>query len=167
MIQHSVAAVILSFGGIVAIASYFWSTTKQVFSGMSFFLLLPVEFPTWLILPIILVALIPPTLLLIASRTARHDRDVTSEPVNNYTEDSFEGLKWRWQWYGNTPSQFIPYCPVCDCALTQTFSGIKHYGQKLHFDCPNCHFSKVISMESELLETRIIQLIDYRLRKKD
>ena len=167
LLQHTLVTGIISLGGLTAAAAYFWDTTKQVFYALRFFFLAPVTFPTWLILPIILISFCTLGILLLAARVARLEdkkANTATATVHSYTKDTFEGLVWRWQWIAGVPSHFVPYCPRCDCALTQTYSGIPHYGQTLHFDCPKCNFSKVIDMERALLETRMVQLIDHHLR---
>lgn len=169
LIQHAVLAGIVSLGGLAAAAAYFWDTTKQVFFALRFFFLAPVTFPTWLILPIIVVALCTMAFLLFIVRAARladkKAEDVT-EVINNYTQDTFEGMVWRWRWYGNMPSDFTPYCPKCDCTLTKGYSGMRHFGQTLHFDCPNCRFHKEIDSDKDMFEIKLTQLIEYRSRKK-
>lgn len=71
--------------------------------------------PYWLFWLIVILSV--PTMIRVIRSLTR--RDKTDEPTfRMYTQDSFEGIIWRWSYdYYGSPSNITPYCPICDSQL--------------------------------------------------
>ena len=61
------------------------------------------------------------------------EQQVTGPAFQSYTEDSFDGVRWRWGWRGNQVDNLWCFCPRCDAQL------VFHEGYgKTEFICERC-----------------------------
>lgn len=77
-----------------------------------------------------------------------------------YRSDTFEGVFWRWNYYGREIQTPTPYCPKCQMQLI--LKDDFHFGfSSFFYYCEYCGFSsKVFSQtEIETLQNKIIRLI--------
>jgi hypothetical protein len=104
----------------VAIGSYFTSFTS---------------IPRWLFWLLLLLAAI--TVIQVARPLLRRR---SNEPtVRDYTQDSFEGILWRWSYtWADNPIDIVPYCPYCDTMLVHSESSIWGETPKVSFYCERC-----------------------------
>jgi hypothetical protein len=94
-----------------------------------------------------------------------------NEPkVTMYTEDSFEGVTWRWSYdWGNNPTDILPFCPYCDTMLVHSESSFWNENPKVSFYCERC---KQVRAEIEggrrsYAISMIARLIDRKIRSEE
>jgi hypothetical protein len=95
----------------------------------------------------------------------------SNEPtVRMYTQDSFEGVTWRWSYGGaDNPTQVVPYCPYCDTILVHSESSVWGQTPKVSFYCERC---KAVRAEIEgggraYAISMIERLIDRNIRNDE
>ena len=47
----------------------------------------------------------------------KKEQQVAGPTSQNYTEDSFDDVRWRWRWRGNQVDNLWCFCPRCDAQL--------------------------------------------------
>lgn len=47
----------------------------------------------------------------------KKEQQVAGPTFQNYTEDSFDDVRWRWRWRGNQVDNLWCFCPRCDAQL--------------------------------------------------
>ena len=45
------------------------------------------------------------------------EKKAAAPSYHNYTDDHFDGVRWRWMWMGNRIENLWCYCPICDAQL--------------------------------------------------
>ena len=63
----------------------------------------------------------------------KKEQHVAGPALQNYTEDSFDGVRWRWGWRGNQVDNLWCFCSRCDAQLVFR----EGYG-KTEFICERC-----------------------------
>ena len=56
--------------------------------------------------------------------------------IADYNEDVIRGIKWKWSYWGHTPTNFSSFCPTCDTRLIYSLS---YYPDRTTFSCETCH----------------------------
>ena len=67
----------------------------------------------------------------------KNEQPVAGPPFQNYTEDSFDGVRWRWHWMGNQVANLQCFCPRCDAQLV-FFEGYRGMDFIREFICERC-----------------------------
>ena len=90
--------------------------------------------PGGVILLLSLLALFGLVVVVIRLRGLPQGEEQTATPgFRSYTEDYFDGVRWRWSWRGNQISNLWCFCPRCDAELVHNDS----FGQT-DFICERC-----------------------------
>lgn len=145
-----------------------WATVFQkgrsVIGGIFDWLGSSQSVPKWLLclLVIFSVILLTSVWLKIRAASRGHSRD-------DYTEDEFDGLVWRWHYgFGGSIENPWCFCPVCDSVLVYTEDfGDAYAGRKpaVHFTCERCGVRRGSQDgDREYSVARIRRLIDRKLR---
>ena len=114
-----------------------------------------VDIPVWVL--VILGLLAAPTIY----RWGR--KQIMADPREEYTEDSFFDITWRWKWSGDEIVDLTPYCPLGDTKLQDDIVGI--FGETVHLQlkCINCDFAETYE---ELLLSNLKDEIKLHIDRK-
>ena len=63
----------------------------------------------------------------------RKEQQVAGPAFQNYTEDSFDGVRWRWSWRGNQVDNLCCFCPRCDAQVVY-----REGYEETEFICERC-----------------------------
>jgi hypothetical protein len=107
-----------------------WEFTKSSASWIYGVLTYQVQLPVWSLG--IIGALLVPTLHIVWRSFRRPE-------WHDYTDDMFEGVRWRWKYEGHQIVELWCYCPNDDTKLTYSEEGGAHQGWLVHFECDTCH----------------------------
>ena len=90
---------------------------------------------------------------------------IVSHP-HQYTEDEFGGIRWRWSWSENTPSEPFPFCPRCDHILLEDHDhrSVPQLGHTMVLDCENCGFNIESNGVIEGMRLRVLRNVDRKFR---
>ena len=67
------------------------------------------------------------------------EKKAAAPSFHNYTEDSFDGVRWRWEWRGNRVDNLWCFCPRCDASLVYH----ETYGAT-EFICERCPADRTV-----------------------
>jgi len=85
---------------------------------------------------------------------------------NSYTSDSFEGLRWRWQYADGEITDLGSFCPACDFQIYPKSLGDN--SGRISFKCDHCNRDLGTHQGNyPYLENKITRLIQRKLRAKD
>ena len=70
----------------------------------------------------------------------KKEQQVAGPAFQNYTEASFDGVRWRWGWRGNQVDNLWCFCPICDAQLVFYEEG---YGET-DFICEHCPSNRTL-----------------------
>ena len=104
-----------------------WNGGSWVWSALVSSYLLP----GWAILGVGIFALLGSVVLIVNLKETLQGAD--ERPLLNYTEDTVDGVVWRWRWVGSSIGDLWCFCPICDAQLV--------HGQGLattDFICERC-----------------------------
>ena len=106
-----IAASVVAAGILSFIGWFFgdWGVILVWLKTVYEFLIYRVSLPIWLLA--ILISVSSGSLLIFFIAWTKSKR---KPPWIRYTEDVFDGLRWRWEYSGKNPKHFYPYCPNDD-----------------------------------------------------
>ena len=123
-----IVAGILSLGGVLGkVLLWVWSGLSWIWDLL--YSSHPV--PGGVILVLSLLALFG--LVKVLFQGEKKEQQVAGPASQNYTEDSFDGVRWRWGWRGNQVNNLWCFCPRCDAQLVFH----ERYGET-EFICERC-----------------------------
>jgi hypothetical protein len=135
-IRNSVIATVIG-GLIVALLLWFvpgaWAWIKSALAWLYGLLVSTVIIPMWLLVVMILAIL--PTVLIIVLAVLPSSKQAEGPRWTDYTEDSFDGITWRWQYAGNSLINLWCFCPYDDTVLVYSFDEILG---KISLHCETC-----------------------------
>ena len=120
--------------------------------------------PNWLLILLSFLSLI--LIIMVLCRTfIREEHTITED---NYTEDQFHGIRWRWRYGRSGIWSVVPFCPGCDMQIhPRSDYGGNYYPRQegSKFTCDHCgSFDQFVSVETRHLEDAIIRQIQRKLR---
>jgi len=141
---------------IIFTAIYDWTKEKPIFSTFIYIIkwiwknLFEFELKIWQIL-LFLFAFILVRKVLIFFKNGSNNEDWLK-----YTEDSIDGIKWRWDWImaSNSKWNVENLTVVCDGCGTSTHLDFDPYNDGLYAECPRCN--KKVSHLKDLDKVRSI-----------
>lgn len=83
-----------------------------------------------------------------------------------YTVDSFFGLRWRWQYKGESqPYKLTTFCPHCDFQVFPQDPSASRPSERLFFICENCgEWLAEMTEPLDALESKVTRSIQQKLR---
>lgn len=120
----------------------------------------------WLLIPLSILAIA--TIVGIAARFCRPSESHTAATEEDYNEDRFWDVVWRWRYGHNGIYQVVSFCPMCDMQIYAK----QEYGDMIYnkpdgsrFECDHCRqFKTVIPVHISNLENTVIRQIQRKLR---
>jgi len=156
------------FGAAVSIiftAIYDWIKAKPILYTLKSILgwiwnnIFKFELPVWQIIILLMVVLI---LNKILKKSPKENIEENFNDWLNYTEDSFDGLKWKWIWqkvFGKWNIENLsPICPECGTTMEQ-------YNMMRSATCPRCDHRIYDFKSSSKIEAIIIDNVKRDLYK--
>lgn len=94
--------------------------------------------------------------------------EVIPNYFDQYTEDEFDGIRWRWSYFsGDIINDFSSFCPKCDLEIEATPTPISRTGRHIVYKCPDCKFQSQIFSGSESEHRQsILKQIERALRQR-
>jgi hypothetical protein len=87
------------------------------------------------------------------------------EPWRQYTEDTFNGYKWRWEYDGSKPWNLRCFCPKCDFEITNYFGKNWSDGWTTPRDeCPHCKAQIPPLGDKHAVWNSVSLLVEQRIR---
>ena len=144
-------------GGWVAVfratGSFFKATWKWVWQTTAI--------PNWLLILFSLSALVAVAVVAVLVLVA-----IKAKEAPDYTEDTFEGLRWRWRWGQSGLYGLNAFCPHCDYQVFGTSLGWSE--NHVSFRCEECSRDlSAFNCSSDALESRITRKIQQKVRAMD
>lgn len=120
--------------------------------------------PRWLLCFLILLSTI-----LVASVWLKIRAANRGPSRDDYTEDEFDGLVWRWRYgFGGSIDDPWCFCPVCDSVLVYSEEVGSMYEERkpaIHFTCEVCRVRRgTLEGDRAYVVGRIRRMIDRKLR---
>jgi len=83
-----------------------------------------------------------------------------------YTEDRFDGVRWRWEYdRHDKPMNFRPHCPVCDCELDNSIKVVA--APYVVLFCNDCNRNLPrVNITLPALKTKINQRVRQKIRSE-
>jgi len=138
-VRNGIVATVV--GGLILSALYavphIVQATLGVFTSVLDYFSSGINIPHWLLWLLIVLSLI--TLSRLIAPLLK--RDSNDEPdFRRYTQDSFEGVIWRWSYdRHDTPINILPFCPYCDAMLVHVKQPFNFSGSaSVSFYCESC-----------------------------
>lgn len=143
---------------LYSIIAGFWDFIAKCFRWT----VLDVSIPRWLL--IILVFLSAIIILQIGFKLFKKD----NPEYYGYTEDSINGITWRWDWGFQGVVNLRPYCPNCDMCLTYILPQIWDEAAGTSFYCDRCEQTMATIKGGGEAYTKgvIVREIDRKVRNK-
>ncbi len=91
-----------------------------------------ISIPLWIFILLLIVGVVFVVLILLSLLGKKE----SLPSVEDYTQDEFDGIVWRWRWHFNKYGKryeiknLAPFCLKCDCQLFLPYRNV--------FKCPNC-----------------------------
>lgn len=169
-IRSKVIAGVLS--GLI-LAALFYAVPKSlqwIVSALSWFwgyLMSGVSIPHWLLWFLIIVSTV--TVIRWIRSLSKRDDEINELTVRMYTQDSFEGVTWRWSYgYYGSPINISPYCPACDSQLVYVRNNEFSFrpSSSVSFYCENCKMerTRIEGGDHRYAISMIERLIDRKIR---
>ena len=108
------AAILESGNPITQMWSWIWSGVSWAWE----MLISSHPIPGWVILAVGILALIGLVFVAILLSVLLQEAKVHQH--QNYTEDTIDGVIWRWRWEGNRIDNLWCFCPTCDSQLVNS-----------------------------------------------
>jgi hypothetical protein len=163
VLANVIAGIILFY--ITANLPSVWLLTQNVAKSLYKIITTAYSVPLWILVPLIFCTgfVVVTVFAVLIPNSNRNKFD-----YHSFTEASYDGIKWKWQYGEAGIHSPRPYCPKCDCVLVYT-----HYqpSNAFGFSCDRCR-KEVARSEGgyddyNKYERRIIRLIDQELRHKE
>ena len=124
------------------------------------FLAHPVTLRLWvvIIVPLSALGLAAATAALLRSHRSRTD------DFHSYTSDTILGMKWDWQFAGETVVDLVPLCPECDCELDIREDEFALVDVPFALVCPRCKIKKEFDSDWPTLLGKVLREIRRRIR---
>jgi len=123
-----------------------------------------VRVPVWLLLVAAALAIV--TLVRAVLSFVWPDPRVEPPAWHDYTEDSFLGCNWRWQYFRNDVTDLDCYCPKCDNQVV--FVQNRHLGPNRNttiLECERCGWASTrLKGLAPWVRARVTREIDRKLR---
>ena len=131
-----IVAGILKFGLLGKVVLWVWSGLSWIWELL--YSSHPV--PGGVILVLSLLALVGLVIVgLMLKELLQGDKKAAAPSSHNYTEDFFDGVRWRWGWRGNRVDNLWCFCPSCDAQLVYH----ETYGAT-EFICERCPSNRTV-----------------------
>jgi hypothetical protein len=163
------AAIIAGFGWLTYRLNWWPGWMTREIARVWAYLLSPLSISHWLFgLFVFLSALVVLGVLYLVAVVLFQKEKAQSPPSwASYTEDVFDGLRWRWRYQGTyiDIDSLAPYCPICDLRLVPIIG--PSFVNKIWFKCEKCQEERG-TYEGSLnsLQGQVIRLIDQKIRIK-
>ena len=125
--------------------------------------------PVWVILVTILIV----SFMLLLTRKGMTARINVSDERNrlkqDYTEDTIDGVNWRWEWsiWNRLASinGLTPYCHNCDAVLMAILSGDRFGDARTNLICEHCPSPKIPESPTEADEEESSKVVPHHQRQ--
>jgi hypothetical protein len=92
----------------------------------------PIAIPRWLLVALVLLGLYA----VLITVKALLPQKPAGPNWTSYTTDSFDGLRWRWRYYGHEIHNLYSFCPHCDFQVYP--DDTSSYAARIGFRCESC-----------------------------
>jgi hypothetical protein len=167
VIAGVITSIIVSgFAFLVYAAPDAFRWMRRALNSIGNYLTSSLSVPNWLLWILIILSAIT-VIRLIRSLSTRHAE--TDEPTHRmYTQDSFEGLTWRWSYdVYNRLTKLSAYCPNCDALLVNMREPYRLGGpSSARFYCESCkqERAEIGGGDRNYVDSMIERLIDRKIR---
>jgi hypothetical protein len=128
--------------------------------------------PGWLLLILCALAVVG---FVVVYRRLRPTKNPAEPDYYGYTEDVFDGAKWRWLWVNGSPSDLRCFCPSCDGELMYDDSSWhdpfkRHMKKETLLFCEHCNrqvISRIEGGDMNYAVNVVASEIDRRIRTKE